>query len=469
MTITVQCPKCLQSRDVPSDRENAAFYCYQCGALLWTVDPETGVRWRATSATPDHNHQGNHKEPDKPCDYDAPKPGLQPELVPSPEPPPAAPPELQAARTSESKLPACTQDDAQWRTTALCTIALLLLMWLACFLVAISSQPPVQKRVAPKPHMPDRNSNEGPFVSATKANDYVDDPDDNYSAKNPEPGQHITLGEDDDYPFVRPEAEIRLGSLAGDAHSGGVETDFAGVANPVEQPEVTPAAISYGSVPVARPQKTDISEATFNHNSRSPSRRYDSLELLGPRIPTATRASSGADSPQQAAHHYASGLDCFNRGDMAAAIEEYSEVLRVYPSHVNAHYGRGLAYENIGDVGLALEDYNMTLQIDARHAAAYLCRGNVFRKVEDFDDAIDNYTQCVTLDPSNVTAYNNRGNTYYMKGNFEAALRDLNLALRLDSRYVRAYVNRSLVYRKLGASARAEKDIDMARHLGWKQ
>jgi len=49
MSICVRCPDCSKDFTVPPDREEKHFFCSHCGQLLWKVDPETGIKWRAGS------------------------------------------------------------------------------------------------------------------------------------------------------------------------------------------------------------------------------------------------------------------------------------------------------------------------------------------------------------------------------------------------------------------------------------
>ena len=187
------------------------------------------------------------------------------------------------------------------------------------------------------------------------------------------------------------------------------------------------------------------------------------------------------------------------RGNYRAAIEEYSDAIRLNPKFMNAYTNRGLAYYNLGDRERAFEDYSAairidpnakdaavpylnrsiiwrargntdrafedienSLKLDPRYSLAHNMRGNLFLDRREYDRAIASYNEAISIDPKFVLAYSNRGTAYAQNRNPQRAVEDFSTALRLDPKYVSALVGRGNAYEELKDLDRALKDFDDA-------
>jgi tetratricopeptide (TPR) repeat protein len=120
-----------------------------------------------------------------------------------------------------------------------------------------------------------------------------------------------------------------------------------------------------------------------------------------------------------------------DREDYAGAISDFTEYLRIHPTHLEAYKSRGFAKAMTNDLAGAIADFDRAVEISPRHA----------------------------------DAYNARGNVHAMAGHLVASLRDFNLAIRLDRNFADAYYNRALSRHGLGDRYGAKSDLSRAAQL----
>ncbi len=131
------------------------------------------------------------------------------------------------------------------------------------------------------------------------------------------------------------------------------------------------------------------------------------------------------------------GVTLHDRGDLDRAFADYDEAIRLDPKNATAFTNRGIAYRDKGDLDRAIADYNEAIRLDPRHATAFTNRGNAYREMGDLDRAAADYSEAIVLDPMNAVAFNNRGAAYLIKGDLDHALVYYSEAIRLDPRYGR--------------------------------
>ncbi len=77
-------------------------------------------------------------------------------------------------------------------------------------------------------------------------------------------------------------------------------------------------------------------------------------------------------------------------------------------SFPNANYNRGLAYAKLGEFPAAIEDYTQALRLNPNHAGAYNNRGNAYYKLGEYEKAIADYDACLALNPNFPDVQHNR-------------------------------------------------------------
>ena len=155
-----------------------------------------------------------------------------------------------------------------------------------------------------------------------------------------------------------------------------------------------------------------------------------------------------------------------HKGDAARAIEDYSAALRLNPEYGVAYYNRGLLRHRRGDLAAALADLTEAVRL-LQFAAACNERGEVYKEQGAYDKAVADFTEAIRLNPSYVGAYWNRARTYGLQGKHEQALAEYThlLAIAPPSDAPALYENRGEVYAARGEYDRAVADYTAALRL----
>lgn len=117
-------------------------------------------------------------------------------------------------------------------------------------------------------------------------------------------------------------------------------------------------------------------------------------------------------------------------GNLAGALSDYSEAIRLDPTEVDYWLNRGIVKEQSNDVKGALADYKRVLELKPDYEKGWLNHGNASVKLNRLSDAIEDYTVAITYYPEYGLAFYNRALTYHRMGKKELACKDLTIATR---------------------------------------
>lgn len=159
------------------------------------------------------------------------------------------------------------------------------------------------------------------------------------------------------------------------------------------------------------------------------------------------------------------------------ALDEYSSILDLYPTHLGALYFRGFVNEKLHRYGFARNDYRQVLRYEPDHEGAL--KGLILVDIADkkWQDAFDGANHLIELYPDNTANYALRSQVEEGRGMLDLAIDDINVAIEREDKILSAnyrlsyndnftqYVlQRIHLYKKLkGKKNRklVEKDIQM--------
>ncbi|MCA9882404.1 MAG: tetratricopeptide repeat protein [Anaerolineae bacterium] len=162
-------------------------------------------------------------------------------------------------------------------------------------------------------------------------------------------------------------------------------------------------------------------------------------------------------------------------GDTQAAIDAYTEALKLVPGDQSIYAVRSALYIAERDYVSALDDADRLLQINPDSEVGYGNRANANIYLGNYDQAIEDCNRGLALKNSpvgEVLLYNNRGTAQRMKGNYTTALSDYNMALSItipdpNKRMVHpsVHTNQGIVYVLQGQYDQARAFFNMALKL----
>src|SRR6185312_8091148 len=166
--------------------------------------------------------------------------------------------------------------------------------------------------------------------------------------------------------------------------------------------------------------------------------------------------------PNLAILHHNRGVALRAKGDIAAAINDFTEAIKLNADYARAYADRGSARLTQHDLDGAIADLDAAIGLESNDAGAFMTRGNAFDEKADLDRAIADYNEAIRLSPNYAAAYFNRGLAFRRKGDFDRAIADYDQAIRLDPKNAGALNNRGIVWFDKGDLDRAIADYSTA-------
>lgn len=154
-----------------------------------------------------------------------------------------------------------------------------------------------------------------------------------------------------------------------------------------------------------------------------------------PRAPAELLAATYTPTPRYIATPHTDsatfeqGLDAFDTGAWAAAVDFFQQYLTANPTSADAAYYLGEANLQLGDYDAALIAFGQTLSIDPEFAPGYLGRAHTQIALEASSASIlTDLNTTILLDPNLIEAYLERAAYNLERGNADAALTDVTTA-----------------------------------------
>ena len=156
------------------------------------------------------------------------------------------------------------------------------------------------------------------------------------------------------------------------------------------------------------------------------------------------------------------------KGALDDALAQYNAILAMdvpYASASTAVQNRGNVYRAKGDVARALQDYEQAIRLNPMNAGAYVNRGAILAQRGDHDAAILDYNEAIRFEPKMAEAFYNRGVSLGANERWDAALRDFDEALRLNPRSAGIHAARGEVFVMQGKPKNARREFEAAVRL----
>jgi tetratricopeptide (TPR) repeat protein len=151
----------------------------------------------------------------------------------------------------------------------------------------------------------------------------------------------------------------------------------------------------------------------------------------------------------------------FTQRDLAAAISDYSNAIRISPTLIALYIERGHIYLVNGELDEAIRDLTEAIRLNPKSASAFNTRGFAYAKKFDFVQAQKDYTTAINIEPHAII-YANRGYLFEVQDRRDEAVADLKHALRLDPSLIEAMS----AMKRLGVSGAISSESARRTRLG---
>jgi len=162
---------------------------------------------------------------------------------------------------------------------------------------------------------------------------------------------------------------------------------------------------------------------------------------------------------------YESAVTKHRDGDFHGAATDWTQVLLLDKTDVDALFGRGQAKNNLGDLPGALEDYSEALAKDPTRAPIWFGLGSVRSDMGDEEGAIADFGESLKLDPTRAEVWGCRATALLMRNDFANAAIDCNKAIDVDESYAGAWGIRGTAKHRMGDHDGAIHDLRKALDL----
>ena len=115
------------------------------------------------------------------------------------------------------------------------------------------------------------------------------------------------------------------------------------------------------------------------------------------------------------------------------ALDDYNNAVKQKPSYLADIYNnRGNVYLALKDSTKALSDYSKVLDLDTTNINAYSNRAGLYIKQQELDKALEDCNKALAIDSTFVRLYRQRASVYEMTKNYEKAIDDYERILNLS-------------------------------------
>lgn len=153
------------------------------------------------------------------------------------------------------------------------------------------------------------------------------------------------------------------------------------------------------------------------------------------------------------------------REEALAALEKYSRMIEAEPHYAPFHTLRGDAYYALDDLYAAMQSYSDAIKLDDGQDRAYFGRGMALGRMGLVDKGIADLDVYIRRHPESSVAYTKRGVRNIWRNDLGAAERDLTRAIELDPKNAEAHDDLGVVHAKHGRLAQAAHHFSAAIQL----
>lgn len=144
------------------------------------------------------------------------------------------------------------------------------------------------------------------------------------------------------------------------------------------------------------------------------------------------------------------------------AIDDISIAIKRNVTFKEALENRALINIEINNLNEALIDYNNILKLWPSDINAYIERGKLYIKLNDIENAKNNFNNILSMEPDNISALIYLGEVNFLQNNFKCALLIYNKILKLKRNESYLFYNRAVICAKLKKYKKVIQNLNKA-------
>jgi tetratricopeptide (TPR) repeat protein len=169
---------------------------------------------------------------------------------------------------------------------------------------------------------------------------------------------------------------------------------------------------------------------------------------------------------ESASDFYERGHAFLIKGDVEAAIADFTRALELNPDYYQVYHDRADAYHRKGDLDGAIDDLTLALEDAPYPGQIFAARAALYLEKEDYDAAITDYERAIAADPrQTVSGTLSIGMVHIAKGDFDTAIETFDSIIKVHPRPASAYNGRGIVHLKRGDLTLAAADFEKALEI----
>jgi len=162
---------------------------------------------------------------------------------------------------------------------------------------------------------------------------------------------------------------------------------------------------------------------------------------------------------------YHKGFALVSAKRFAEAEVSLNEMIRRYPTDVDAYMAKGQMNVERGDTLAAIEDFSRTIAVDKYYAPGWGARGWVSLMKDRYSNALADLNEAIRLKSDDPTYFMNRALARFNLNDLRGTMDDFDRSISLDPNSKLSYLNRAIMRTTVGDLNRALEDFDKVLYL----
>jgi tetratricopeptide (TPR) repeat protein len=154
-------------------------------------------------------------------------------------------------------------------------------------------------------------------------------------------------------------------------------------------------------------------------------------------------------------------------------VRSWKSTLNVFTQAINnghhlqgkMYYWRGVEYGDTGNMAAAVEDFNQAVRLDSALWDAYRFRGSLMAQSGQLEPALRDLQTYLRSDTANAPVWNNVAMINVRLNNLPEALNAFTRTIQIKPDAAVSYSNRARLYLMMGDTAKAQADLEIAKKL----